>query len=613
MIQEFISFAILSDRECSSICFLFFITEYDITIAITQSAKKYQKKTVALFSATLDEITTLDKVDDTDALEVLTYNVFSNLKDIRSIPYFSISFASVPMSSTALSVVEEAKKKAMEIAKRLSSSRAITIVDDNITSLLGKREARQMTFVDPRDRKQKKVFMPTGMRENFIGMLIGPKGRTQKEIELRDGCHLQFRGRGSGKDGQPDLDPDEPLYVLVVGDTQEQVDNTASYVEKVMFDDKEREQLKKRQLVDLGLVTGQSATSTAPASVGPEKKFYLTNEKVGILINKGTDHLKRVEQGTGVKIVIATDSTFERPKERVVTLSGVNEHALKRAENDIMSAIDLLISIGNIPVPARAGVGYSSANQMPPGPPYNLPGINNAMDLIYVPQTSVGLIIGKGGETLKSIQMKTGAHIQVVRDSAADLSKPDRPMGLSGTPEQIEAARTEILSYVNQSLNKMGGFGAMGFNSTNSEKIFIPHGQVGTVIGSNGVTIRNIGTKTGAKVQICPETNGPERGVMLGGTKEQMEAAKREIFQIIAEKTGQLRDQSYGSYGASYGQQYGSYGGAQPSYAAYGGAYSGYGPSDGGVQMPPQASPEVTAQAASAPGAASNADRRAHV
>ena len=46
------------------------------------------------------------------------------------------------------------------------------------------------------------------------GLLIGPKGETQREIEQRTGSTIFFRGKGSSKDGQ-DQDADDALHVLI--------------------------------------------------------------------------------------------------------------------------------------------------------------------------------------------------------------------------------------------------------------------------------------------------------------------------------------------------------------------------------------------------------------
>lgn len=69
---------------------------------------------------------------------------------------------------------------------------------------------------------KKKVYIP--IREypdvNFLGLLIGPRGRTQKELEARTGARILVRGRGSQKDnhysgptGNPDDDDDQHVSI----------------------------------------------------------------------------------------------------------------------------------------------------------------------------------------------------------------------------------------------------------------------------------------------------------------------------------------------------------------------------------------------------------------
>ena len=41
---------------------------------------------------------------------------------------------------------------------------------------------------------------------NFMGMVIGPRGSTQKKLERETNCKISVRGRGSGKDGKAGLD-----------------------------------------------------------------------------------------------------------------------------------------------------------------------------------------------------------------------------------------------------------------------------------------------------------------------------------------------------------------------------------------------------------------------
>jgi far upstream element-binding protein len=63
----------------------------------------------------------------------------------------------------------------------------------------------------------------------------------------------------------------------------------------------------------------------------------------------------------------------------------------------------------------------------------------------------VGVIIGKGGDTIKYLQVQSGAKIQVTRDMDADPNSPTRSVEIQGTPEQIAKAEqliTEVLAQV---------------------------------------------------------------------------------------------------------------------------------------------------------------------
>jgi len=62
---------------------------------------------------------------------------------------------------------------------------------------------------------------------NFIGLVIGPRGNTQKRLEKETNCKISIRGKGSLKDGskgrtkQPDEDLE--LHVHIAGETEADV------------------------------------------------------------------------------------------------------------------------------------------------------------------------------------------------------------------------------------------------------------------------------------------------------------------------------------------------------------------------------------------------------
>ncbi|CAL0327929.1 unnamed protein product [Lupinus luteus] len=114
---------------------------------------------------------------------------------------------------------------------------------------------------------QKKLYIP--MKEypgyNFIGLIIGPRGNTQKRMEKETGAKIVIRGKGSVKEGRlqqkrdlkHDPSENEDLHVLVEADTQEAVDAAAGMVEKLLHPvDEVLNEHKRQQLRELAALNG---------------------------------------------------------------------------------------------------------------------------------------------------------------------------------------------------------------------------------------------------------------------------------------------------------------------------------------------------------------------
>lgn len=56
----------------------------------------------------------------------------------------------------------------------------------------------------------------------------------------------------------------------------------------------------------------------------------------------------------------------------------------------------------------------------------------------------VGVLIGKSGDTIKYLQINSGAKIQITRDADADPQSATRPVELVGTPESLNKAEKLI-------------------------------------------------------------------------------------------------------------------------------------------------------------------------
>ena len=123
-------------------------------------------------------------------------------------------------------------------------------------------------FTPPPDfkpaRKTRKIFIPVADHPgyNFFGLIIGPRGNTQKKMQRETNTNIAIRGRGSSKPGgdpNKPYDPvdDEPMHVMITGDTQREVDAAAKMVRELLVPvDEDNNEHKKRQLKELAEING---------------------------------------------------------------------------------------------------------------------------------------------------------------------------------------------------------------------------------------------------------------------------------------------------------------------------------------------------------------------
>ena len=92
---------------------------------------------------------------------------------------------------------------------------------------------------------------------NFIGLIIGPRGNTQKELEQATGCKISIRGKGSSKEGSKgragkNPDDDEELHVHVTADDAAKVEDAAKLIAAFLNPiDDDKNDHKQKQLKEL--------------------------------------------------------------------------------------------------------------------------------------------------------------------------------------------------------------------------------------------------------------------------------------------------------------------------------------------------------------------------
>ncbi|RYG68328.1 hypothetical protein EON64_05410, partial [archaeon] len=107
----------------------------------------------------------------------------------------------------------------------------------------------------------RRIYIPVAQSAicNFVGLIIGPRGSTQKAMEQETGTKISVRGKGSAKDPSKGrvVDEDEPLHVHISGESEEQVEKAAKLVEALLNQDEASLlEHKQKQLKHLALING---------------------------------------------------------------------------------------------------------------------------------------------------------------------------------------------------------------------------------------------------------------------------------------------------------------------------------------------------------------------
>jgi far upstream element-binding protein len=171
---------------------------------------------------------------------------------------------------------------------------------------------------------------------------------------------------------------------------------------------------------------------------------------------------------------------------------------------------------------------------------------------IMVPDRTVGLIIGRGGETIRDLQERSGCHINIVGESKSVNGL--RPVNLIGTVEAAARAKDFILEIVDSDTRGDGpaakkaapvlisrseppprdATGSAGPDKVN-DSIYVPSDAVGMIIGKGGETIREMQNTTGCKINVA-QSSGPgetQREIALIGTRDSIARAKLAIEEKV--------------------------------------------------------------------------------
>ncbi|KAK2815814.1 hypothetical protein Q5P01_026281 [Channa striata] len=236
------------------------------------------------------------------------------------------------------------------------------------------------------------------------------------------------------------------------------------------------------------------------------EEYRVPDSMVGLIIGRGGEQINKIQQDSGCKVQIAHDSAGL--PERSVSLTG-SPDAIQRAK----ALIDDIVSRGHESSNGQAG----------------------SMQEMIIPAGKAGLIIGKGGETIKQLQERAGVKMILIQDGSQPPNI-DKPLRIIGDPYKVQQAKEMVNEILrerdhagfgerNEYGSRMGGGGI---------EIAVPRHSVGVVIGRSGEMIKKIQSDAGVKIQFKPDDgSGPDKIAHIMGPPDQCQHAASIITDLL--------------------------------------------------------------------------------
>ncbi|NP_001083390.1 far upstream element binding protein 3 S homeolog [Xenopus laevis] len=261
----------------------------------------------------------------------------------------------------------------------------------------------------------------------------------------------------------------------------------------------------------LGALVHQRAVMT--------EEYNVPDKMVGFIIGRGGEQISRIQAESGCKIQIAPDSGGM--PERPCVLTGTPE-SIEQAKRLLGQIVDR----------CRNGPGFHN----------DMDGSSTVQEIL-IPASKVGLVIGKGGETIKQLQERTGVKMIMIQDGPLPTGA-DKPLRITGDPFKVQQARDLVLEIIRE--KDQADFRGIrsDFSSRiggGSVEVSVPRFAVGIIIGRNGEMIKKIQNDAGVRIQFKPDDGlSPERVAQVMGLPDRCQHAAHIINELIL--TAQERD-----------------------------------------------------------------------
>ena len=316
------------------------------------------------------------------------------------------------------------------------------------------QQAPNMNFTGGPGMTSEQVMVP----DNMVGLIIGRGGEQITKLQAESGCKIQMAQDSQGL----------PHRLCTLTGTAESISIARSMIDGIIANEGNR---GPRAM-------GGNNMGGMQGGGGGNFEMMIPGHLVARVIGKGGEVIKALQEETGAKIVIIQESK-EFANEKLLKITGPPdkvEFARVRVDQVIAEEQKKMGSGMGGPMGGgrgrggggrgghRGGGGGGRGGHMGGGGgwPNSGGGFHDGggydiTETIAVPGNKVGLVMGKGGETISAICRDSGAHCQV--DKNAPEGAREKNIVIKGPPEAIERAKQMIYEKVGGAPPSGGNYG----------------------------------------------------------------------------------------------------------------------------------------------------------
>ena len=258
--------------------------------------------------------------------------------------------------------------------------------------------------------------------DKMVGLIIGKGGEQITRLQAETGCKIQMAADSGGL----------PERLCTLTGTMQAISQAKLMVEGIIANE--------------GQGGGRGMPMGGPPGGGGQFEMMIPGNKVGLVIGKGGETIKLLQEQTGAKMIIIQESNMQADQ-KPLRISGPPD-SVERAKAEVFKILNQNDKNGGMGAGGGRGGFGGPGRGMGRGGGAGWPssGPGDKVEYVMVASNKVGLVIGKGGETIKSINQASGAHVEIDRNAPPEAT--EKNFIIKGSAEAVDRAKSMVLEKI---------------------------------------------------------------------------------------------------------------------------------------------------------------------